>query len=148
MGATFGSRLTRHERQRATDATLELLDLWQARHQLAGSLPVYATKRLMLASAVVSRPRLLMLDEPASGLNAAEMADVQGLIARLQRSGIAIVLIEHVLPLLFGVSNRVMIMNFGRKLVEGLPAEIARNPQVIEAYLGGEGKVPVNVLGG
>lgn len=147
MGAVFSRRLTRRECQHATDTTLESLDLWEMRHQLAGSLPVYATKRMMLASAVVSRPRLLMLDEPASGLNAAEMTDVQRLIAELRHSGIAIVLIEHILPLLFGVSDRVMIMNFGRKLVEGHPTEIARNPQVIEAYLGGEAKVPIDVLG-
>jgi branched-chain amino acid transport system ATP-binding protein len=146
LGAVFSRRVPRREFQHATETTLESLDLWDLRHHLAGSLPVYATKRLMLASAVVSRPRLLMLDEPASGLNAAEMADVQRLIAELRRSGIAIVLIEHILPVLFGVSDRVMIMNFGRKLTEGHPTEIARNPQVIEAYLGGERKVPIDVL--
>ena len=148
MSATFGRRLARQERQHAIDATLDLLDLRQVRDQPAGGLPVYATKRLMLASAIVSRPKLLMLDEPASGLNAAELADAQRLIAGLRRSGMAIVLIEHILPLLFGVSDRVMIMNFGRKLVEGSPDEVARDPQVIEAYLGGEGKVPADVLVG
>ena len=148
IGATFGGRLARRDRLRAIDATLELLDLHRERHQLAGSLPVFATKRLMLASAVVNRPKLLMLDEPASGLNAAELADVRRLIGRLRQSGMSIILIEHILPLLFGISDRVMVMNFGRKLAEGPPAEIARNPQVIEAYLGGEGKVPINVLGG
>jgi len=148
MGATFGRRLARQEHQHAIDATLDLLDLRQVRDQPAGGLPVYATKRLMLATAIVSRPKLLMLDEPASGLNAAELADAQRLIAGLRRSGMAIVLIEHILPLLFGVSDRVMIMNFGRKLVEGSPDEVARDPQVIEAYLGGEGKVPADVLVG
>ncbi|MCP6725875.1 ABC transporter ATP-binding protein, partial [Klebsiella pneumoniae] len=87
---------------------------------------------------VVNTPKLLMLDEQASGLNAAERSDIQRLILRLRDAGTAIILIEHVLPLLFGVSERVIVMDFGRKLVEGPPDEVARCEQVIEAYLGGQ----------
>ena len=148
LGASFGTTLTRIERARAVDAALDLFDLTAQRHELAATQPVYATKRIMLASAVVSRPKLLMLDEPASGLNAVELADVQRLIGRLRDEGMAVILIEHILPLLFGISGRVMVMDFGRKLVEGPPAQVAHNELVIEAYLGGTGKATVDAIGG
>ena len=139
-------------RRRARSRGRRRADLVRSRparaSRTAASLTVYATKRLMLASAVVNRPKLLMLDEPASGLNAAERGDVQRLILRLRDEGMAIILVEHVLPLLFGVSQRVMVMEFGRKLVEGPPAEIARDKQVIEAYLGGQGKAAIDALPG
>ncbi|WP_435371395.1 hypothetical protein [Mesorhizobium liriopis] len=77
------------------------------------------------------------MDEPASGLNTIEQAELKTLILRLRDQGTSILLIEHILPLLFGVSERVMVMDFGRKLTEGSPAEIARDPRVIDAYLGG-----------
>lgn len=140
LGASFGGRLHGAQGARAVAEALELFDLADRRHDLAETLPVYATKRVMLASAVVSRPTLLMLDEPASGLNAVELADVQRLVLRLRDQGTTIIIIEHILPLLFGISGRVMVMDFGRKLVEGRPAEIARDERVIEAYLGGAGE--------
>ena len=140
LGGHFGSNLRGRELDRAIDGTLERLSLAALRDERAGALPVYESKRLMIASAVVAGPRLLMLDEPASGLNVVEQHDLQALILELQREGMAIVLIEHILPLLFGVSQRVIIMDFGRKLTEGPPREIARDPQVIEAYLGGHEK--------
>lgn len=148
MAATFGSHLRGGARARAIDDALVLFDLAGERDRMASSLTVYATKRLMLASAVVNRPKLLMLDEPASGLNAAERSDVQRLILRLRDEGMTIILVEHVLPLLFGVSQRVMVMEFGRKLVEGPPAEIARDKQVIQAYLGGQGGAAIDALPG
>jgi branched-chain amino acid transport system ATP-binding protein len=148
VAATFGGRVSGAARPRAVDNALTLFDLAGERDRPAASLTVYATKRLMLASAVVNQPKLLMLDEPVSGLNAAERSDVQRLILRLRDEGMAIILVEHVLPLLFGVSQRVMVMDFGRKLVEGPPTEIARDQQVIEAYLGGQGKVAIDALPG
>ncbi len=92
----------------------------------------------MLASAVVIGPKLLMLDEPASGLTAAEIADLQALILGFRDDGMAILLIEHILPLLFGISERVLVMDFGRKLTEGPPSAVARDQGVIDAYLGGQ----------
>ena len=147
LGVRFGTNLGLFERARAVDEALDLFDLTAHRSEVAGSLPVYATKRVMLASAAVSRPRMLMLDEPASGLNADEVADIQRLILALRRRGTAIILIEHILPLLFGISERVMVMDFGRKLTEGTPADIARDERVIEAYLGGQGKTVIDALG-
>jgi len=147
LGARFGTRLGPAERISAIEDALVQFDLAQERHADAGSLPVYATKRLMLASAVVGRLRLLMLDEPASGLTAEELADMQRHISRLRDSGMAIILIEHILPLLFGISGRVMVMDFGRKLVEGPPGTIARDDRVIEAYLGGQKELSIDALG-
>ena len=139
LGAAIGAGLRGTELAKAVDRALDLLALTAQRDEPASSLPIYETKRLMIASAVVTRPKLLMLDEPASGLNSVELADVQQLILRLREEGTSILLIEHILPLLFGVSERVMVMDFGKKLVEGPPSEIATDQQVIDAYLGGQG---------
>ncbi|MBZ9935609.1 ABC transporter ATP-binding protein [Mesorhizobium sp. BR1-1-16] len=138
LGATYGAGLSGRARERAVDAALERLDLSAMRRQPASSLTVYGTKRLMLASAIVVGPKLLMLDEPASGLTASEVADLQSLILGFRDDGMAILLIEHILPLLFGISERVMVMDFGRKLIEGPPSEVARDQRVIDAYLGGQ----------
>jgi branched-chain amino acid transport system ATP-binding protein len=138
LGGVFGAGLRGRPLEAAIDATLETLELTALRHELAATLPVHQTKHLMIASALVARPKLLLLDEPASGLNAVEQGELQHLILRLRDEGMSILLIEHILPLLFGVSERVMVMDFGRKLVEGPPAVIARDPQVIAAYLGGK----------
>ncbi len=138
LGAVYGAGLRGKALAMAVDQALERLSLAPDRRQPASSLTVYGTKRLMLASAIVAGPKLLMLDEPASGLTAPEVADLQTLILGFRDAGMAILLIEHILPLLFGISERVMVMDFGRKLVEGAPDEVARDPRVIEAYLGGQ----------
>lgn len=138
LGAVYGAGLRGKALSVAIDKALERLTLSAERRNPASSLTVYGTKRLMLASAIVASPQLLMLDEPASGLTAPEIAHVQALILGFRDDGMAILLIEHILPLLFGISERVMVMDFGRKLVEGAPDEVARDPRVIEAYLGGQ----------
>jgi branched-chain amino acid transport system ATP-binding protein len=139
LGAVFGVGLRGAEVTKAVDRVVDILDFGALRTQPASTLPIYETKRLMIASAIVTHPKLLMLDEPASGLNSVEQADLKQLILRLRDSGASILLIEHILPRLFGVSERVMVMDFGRKLVEGPPSEIARDQRVIDAYLGGQG---------
>ena len=148
LGAVYGAALRGRELALRVDATLDRLDLSARRLQPASSLTVYESKRLMLASAVVTKPRLLMLDEPASGLTGAEVADLQRVILDIRRDGAAILLIEHILPLLFGLSERVMVMDFGRKLVEGPPAAVARDERVIEAYLGGQSQGAADALAG
>ncbi len=148
LGAVYGASLKGRDLAKAVDAALDRLDLAGRRHAAAASLTVYETKRLMLASAFVTRPRLLMLDEPASGLTSAEVKDLQRVILDIRRDGAAILLIEHILPLLFGLSERVMVMDFGRKLVEGPPATVARDERVIEAYLGGQSQGAADALAG
>ncbi len=140
IGAVFGTDLAPQEYESAVAQALENLDLIDDRHRLAGELSLYGKKRLMIASAIVSKPNLLMLDEPAGGLNMAELNELESLILRLSDGEMTIIIIEHVLPLLFGVSNRVMVMDFGKRLAEGSPEALARDDTVIEAYLGERGK--------
>ena len=148
IGAVFGTELGAEEYEPAVAQALENLDLIDDRHRLAGELSLYGKKRLMIASAIVSKPSLLMLDEPAGGLNMAELSELESLILRLSHGKMTIIIIEHVLPLLFGVSNRVMVMDFGKRLAEGLPETLARDDAVIEAYLGERGKDAFHAISG
>ncbi len=138
LAAVYGGALRGSELTSAVERALDILDFTRLRAEPAATLPVYETKRLMIASATVTAPKVLMLDEPASGLNSVEQADLHQLILRLRDEGASILLIEHILPLLFGVSERVMVMDFGKKLLEGPPSEVARDQRVIDAYLGGQ----------
>ena len=148
IGAVFGTGLTPNEYDSAIEQALTALDLTADRHRIAGELSLYAKKRLMIASAVVSNPAVLMLDEPAGGLNVAELSELEQLILRLSKRDMTIIIIEHVLPLLFGVSNRVMVMDFGKRLAEGSPEELAKDDVVIEAYLGDRGKDAFHAVAG
>ena len=148
IGAVFGTQLAAEEYDSTVEEALESLDLIDDRYRLAGELSLYGKKRLMIASAIVSKPTLLMLDEPAGGLNMAELNELESLILRLSGGEMTIIIIEHVLPLLFGVSNRVMVMDFGKRLAEGSPEALARDDTVIEAYLGERGKDAFHAISG
>ena len=148
IGAVFGTDLAAEDYESAVEKALYSLDLSDDRHRLAGELSLYGKKRLMIASAIVSNPLLLMLDEPAGGLNLTELNELESLILRLSDGDMTIIIIEHVLPLLFGVSNRVMVMDFGERLAEGSPEALARDDTVIEAYLGERGKDAFHAISG
>ncbi len=105
----------------------------------AGEISVFDKKKLMIATAVVARPKLLMLDEPAAGLTKTEIDELREVIVELNRAGISIVLVEHVLPLLLSVAQRVLVLNQGEEVMTGPPDEMIKDPRVIEAYLGRKG---------
>jgi branched-chain amino acid transport system ATP-binding protein len=147
VGAVFGRLLARQARAGAISRALKLVDLDGVNDRIAGELPLYAKKRLMIASAIVSNPSLLMLDEPAAGLNPVELEQLDQLMLTLNDElGITIIIIEHVLPVLFGISHRVMVMDSGQRIAEGDPREVARDDTVIEAYLGERGKSAFHAL--
>ena len=135
IGATYG----REGAADGEEGTLEALSevgLLKKRDQPAGALSVYEKKLLMFASAVAARPKLLLLDEPASGLTTPEIDHFVTLIRRLNDGGVTVVVIEHVLPLLLSVSQRLLVLNHGEALVVGAPDTVIQDERVIEAYLG------------
>jgi branched-chain amino acid transport system ATP-binding protein len=130
-GVRFDAAAIERAREAATFAGLEgKLDA------PAGPLPLFDKKRLMMASAIASAPRLLMLDEPVGGLNRGEVDAILELIRRIRASGVTVVLIEHVMRALMSISDRVLVMNHGRLLYEGTPEDVQRHEEVIRVYLG------------
>ncbi|MHB2266318.1 ABC transporter ATP-binding protein [Aliihoeflea sp. 2WW] len=129
-----------HTQNRATrEVAFELLgrvELSERADEIAGNLAYGELKKLEIARALASAPRILLMDEPAAGCNATETQELGRLVAETAKSGVTIVLIEHDMKLVMGISDRVLVLNQGRRLAEGKPDEIRRDPSVIEAYLG------------
>lgn len=120
----------------ATDAALDLLGLTDKADAITGKLPVLDRKLLMMASAMATRPKLLLMDEPVGGLTASEVDRVMDAVRAIKRAGITIILIEHVMRFLVRLSDRVMIMHHGEKIFEGAPADLANDRTVVDVYLG------------
>ena len=139
FGAIFRDKRTRLEEKRIVDQSYELLQKVGLAHmvnEFAANLPYGAQRKLEIARALATRPSLLLLDEPAAGMNPKETDELKKFIFTLRNAGLSILLIEHDMKLVMELSNHIFVVDYGKKIAEGNPEEIRRNPAVIKAYLG------------
>lgn len=147
VGACFGrENLSLAAAAHVADQSLEFVGLATRRDQLASQLNVAQKKRLELARALAARPRLILLDEVLAGLNPSEVAEMLGVILKVREQGTTVIMIEHLMHALMNVSDRVLALDYGRKIAEGKPVDVSNDSQVIEAYLG-DPKIAQQFLG-
>ena len=118
------------------EVLLQKMGLWKKRNELSISLAYGDQRRLEIARALATEPIMLLLDEPAAGMNPQETIELDELISQIRDNGLAILLIEHDMKLVMNISDNIFVVDYGKKIAEGTPDEIAQNPDVIKAYLG------------
>lgn len=142
LGAIFRPPATRREERDIVDksyALLESIGLGDSANELASNLPYGAQRRLEIARALATEPRVLLLDEPAAGMNPQETNELEGLLTRLQAAHeLSILLIEHDMKLVMNLAENIFVLDYGEEIARGAPQEIRNNPAVIKAYLGEE----------
>jgi branched-chain amino acid transport system ATP-binding protein len=126
---------------------IQFVGLGRDADRVAGGLPYGALKRLEIARALASEPKLLLLDEPAAGCNPVETEEIDGLIQQIARKGTTVALVEHDMKLVMKISDRILVLDRGRKLTEGSAAEVRNDPDVIRAYLGSHGQEAARAYG-
>ena len=137
MGALFGKKgRTAAEAAEITDEVIEYVGLTAYRDKMVPDIPLAYQKRLEVARALATRPKLLMLDEMMAGLNPSEVGEAMELVTKIRDSGITIIMIEHVMKAIMNICDRIVVLHHGAKIAEGKPEEIAASKTVIEVYLG------------